>query len=182
LGGADVSRRWDRQRRRREVEKHIGLALWIARRHYGSLLEREEAEGAALEGLVRAANQYDPRKGRFTPYAVRRVKAAIVDAVRRERDFRTKKDEGVEVVPVDPDLIIDKAPAVELEDPVIAHLDVMRAVAVLPDRLLRIVFLVRLLGVGPSEIAPSFGVGGSRISQLCSDGEARLRLALAVEA
>lgn len=174
-----MSPRWDERRRRHEIEKHVGLALWIARRNHGSVLEREEAEGAALEGLARAGCHYNPDKGRFTPYAARRIRAAIIDAIRRERDLRTGKDQGVEVLPADPGLLADTAPAVDLEDPVIAHIDVMQAIARLPDRLIRIVFLVRLLDAGPCEIAPSFGVSGSRISQLCSAGEARLRVALA---
>ena len=47
-------------------------------------LDREDAMGYGVEGLIQAVDGYDPSRGaRFAGFAVRRIRGAILDAVRR---------------------------------------------------------------------------------------------------
>lgn len=75
---------------------HLSIARNIARslaRRYRAWLSEDDVEGLALLGLCEAAVRYDPeRNGLFIAFAERRVRGAILDAVRklrleRERDL-----------------------------------------------------------------------------------------------
>ena len=69
------------------ITKHQGSAVMLARAICSTLpsfVDREELEGAALLGLVQAADRYDPAQNDdFRLYAAPRVRGAIKDALRR---------------------------------------------------------------------------------------------------
>jgi RNA polymerase sigma factor (sigma-70 family) len=68
---------------------HVNMARNIAHslaRRYRAWLSDEDIEGLALLGLCEAAVRYDPeRNGLFIAFAERRVRGAILDAVRKIR-------------------------------------------------------------------------------------------------
>lgn len=70
-----LARRWrvagDVRARARLIEVHIGLAKSIANEYrHDSRVELEDLMSAALEGLVRAVDRYDPNRGtRFSTYS-----------------------------------------------------------------------------------------------------------------
>jgi len=62
--------------------RHVGIALALARKWARGGL-REDAEGAGLVGLVKAARDYDPAAGvRFATYLAHRVRGEVLDYLR----------------------------------------------------------------------------------------------------
>jgi RNA polymerase sigma factor (sigma-70 family) len=70
---------------------HVGLARSIAYRyrrtvvHCSRAVEPADLVGAAIVGLVEAAERYRPTDGPFARFATPRIRGAVLDAVRRER-------------------------------------------------------------------------------------------------
>ena len=75
-----------------DAAQHMRLAYRIASRlrsRWEGLMPREDAEGWAMLGLVKAANRYDPARGlAFSTYAGYRIAGEIRDAIRREAGGR----------------------------------------------------------------------------------------------
>lgn len=54
-------------------------------RYHTLSLEREDAMGYGIEGLIQAVDAFDPSRGTsFASFAVRRIRGAILDAIRRQ--------------------------------------------------------------------------------------------------
>jgi RNA polymerase sigma factor FliA len=69
------------------IHQHVDVARRIARKFGRRLppsISRDEVEGAALLGLTEAASRYDESRGEpFIGYAVKRIRGAIQDELRR---------------------------------------------------------------------------------------------------
>jgi RNA polymerase sigma factor for flagellar operon FliA len=68
-------------------ETHADIARRIAHRYIGqtgTLLGSEDLLAAAQEALYSAALSFEPARGAFTTHAWRRVKGAVIDAIRRQ--------------------------------------------------------------------------------------------------
>ena len=78
----------------------------IASRDVGRLartpsLDRDDLIGEGQIALIKAADRYDPERGSFRGYALRRIKGAMLDAIRRDNFLsRHSKDLGHRVVVV----------------------------------------------------------------------------------
>lgn len=72
--------------RNRLVERHLALVHHFARRmepRAGGALEGEELVSAGVLGLMDAVSAYDPARGfRFSTFAARRIRGAILDEMR----------------------------------------------------------------------------------------------------
>lgn len=73
--------------RNRLVERHLALVHHFARRmepRVGGSMEGEELVSAGVVGLMDAVSVYDPSRGfRFSTFAARRIRGAMLDEVRR---------------------------------------------------------------------------------------------------
>lgn len=72
------------------ILKHLPLVAFVVGRmstdrHTTLGLEREDAMSYGTEGLIQAVDAYDPSRGTsFASFAVRRVRGAVLDAMRRQ--------------------------------------------------------------------------------------------------
>ncbi|MFP6901733.1 MAG: sigma-70 family RNA polymerase sigma factor, partial [Opitutales bacterium] len=77
----------DGQERDQVIENYLPLAKSIVSRmrcHFPSTVETDDLYGIAVQGLVMAANNFDPSKGRsFGGYAGLRIKGSLLDELRR---------------------------------------------------------------------------------------------------
>jgi RNA polymerase sigma factor (sigma-70 family) len=72
------------------VEQHLELIFWaIGRWRVG--LDYDDAYGIAALALCEAAARYDPEKGKFTTYAIWRMRGALLDAWRRRTGLAPQK-------------------------------------------------------------------------------------------
>ena len=71
-----------------DAAEHLGLARLVVNRtlsRWATLMDRDDAEGWAMLGLVKAARSYDPARGlAFSTYAAFRIRGELIDAIRRE--------------------------------------------------------------------------------------------------
>lgn len=153
----------------------------------------EDIQSAALEGLVRAAESFDPSRGvPFTAYAHQRVRGAVLDFLREwdhiSRHFRaTAKalDVDLPLAPLSLDQLAEDAgnqvpdrnacdALLKAErEQVIAHLET--SAAVLSQRLRTVLFLYYSEGKKLVEIGASLGVTESRACQMLNEAHTRLR-------
>lgn len=63
------------------IAKHMVLAIWWSRRFAKTGIDFEDLKAAAYEGLVIAANKYDPSKGEFETFAGYEIKYSLMAAV-----------------------------------------------------------------------------------------------------
>jgi RNA polymerase sigma factor for flagellar operon FliA len=72
------------------ILRHLPLVAFVVGRMssetgHGNGLDRDDAMGYGIEGLIQAVDNYDPERGAsFASFAVRRIRGAILDAVRRQ--------------------------------------------------------------------------------------------------
>ncbi|MEY8428449.1 AAA family ATPase [Lachnospiraceae bacterium 46-15] len=99
--------------RDRLIEENIRLAYWTAERFRGCGMEHDDIAGCCLLGLVEAARDYMPEKGKFTTFAVRvmqysgkkslhaivRIEASSYEEYRKRVDYLYKvcRRNGLEV-------------------------------------------------------------------------------------
>ncbi len=89
-------------------------------------IDRDDLRGEGQLALIHAARRYDPARGSFRSYAFRRVKGAMLDAIRRDHFLpRYARDRGHRVVVVSierpindkgvtiSDTLVDVRPSVE---------------------------------------------------------------------
>lgn len=73
--------------RNRLVERHLALVHHFARRmepRAGGVVEGDDLVGAGVLGLMAAVSAYDPGRGfRFSTFAARRIRGAMLDEMRR---------------------------------------------------------------------------------------------------
>ena len=70
------------------ILRNVPLVTFVVGRMAGqagaSLIEREEAIGYGIEGLIQAVDKFDPERGAtFASFAVTRIRGSILDAIRR---------------------------------------------------------------------------------------------------
>jgi RNA polymerase sigma factor FliA len=79
--------------RNRLVESYLADMKKVAMAYHRTLpkhVEWEDVYADAVMGLMQAVERFDPARGvKFTAYAVRRVRGAIVDGI-RDRDFASR--------------------------------------------------------------------------------------------
>lgn len=75
--GRLVMEKKDLSARNKLVERNLGLAGWMARRHLWSGISFEDLLQEGTIGLIKAADKYDYRIGRFSTYATWWVRQAI---------------------------------------------------------------------------------------------------------
>jgi len=72
------------------IVRHMPLVAFVVRRMSsetgnGNGLDRDDAMGYGIEGLIQAVDNYDPDRGTsFASFAIRRIRGSILDAVRRQ--------------------------------------------------------------------------------------------------
>lgn len=66
-----------------DAGEHVGLALWVARKFYAR--DPDAVEGAALLGVVKAAERHDPERGAFSSLAVVVCRREAMCEVLRQR-------------------------------------------------------------------------------------------------
>jgi len=78
------------EQREQTILANMPLVNWILNRLARSgdrtrvlNLEREDAFGWAVEGLINAVDGYDPSKGSLASYAILRIRGSVIDASRR---------------------------------------------------------------------------------------------------
>lgn len=169
-------------------------------------LDTEDLISSGVLGLAEAWDRYDPDRGvAFEAFAIPRVKGAVIDAIRasdwvprkaRQRARMTGEPVAV-LVSIDADRsfgdegdhsaadrIVDESaevPGAELLA-VESRRELMGALNRLPDRERTIVTLHYFERVALQDIAKSFGVTESRVSQLHTRALRLLRAALEAEA
>ncbi|MEY8428811.1 sigma-70 family RNA polymerase sigma factor [Lachnospiraceae bacterium 46-15] len=84
--------------RDRLIEENIRLAYWTAERFRGCGMEHDDIAGCCLLGLVEAARDYMPEKGKFTTFAVRVMQYKVYPELRKAR---RKKRSGCYMVSLD---------------------------------------------------------------------------------
>jgi RNA polymerase sigma factor for flagellar operon FliA len=78
------------QDREAMIMRHLPLVAFVVRRMSsetgnGGGLDRDDAIGYGTEGLIQAVDGFDPERGTsFASFAVRRIRGAILDAVRKQ--------------------------------------------------------------------------------------------------
>jgi RNA polymerase sigma factor for flagellar operon FliA len=78
------------QERQAMIMRHLPLVAFVVRRmpsetDNGGGLDRDDAIGYGTEGLIQAVDSYDPERGTsFASFAIRRIRGAILDAVRKQ--------------------------------------------------------------------------------------------------
>ena len=82
----NVYRNGDDGAGRRLAKLHLPLAYKVARKmsiSTGGRVEYEDLVGAAVEGLIRAVERFDPTEGnRFSTYSVPRIRGSVLDFLR----------------------------------------------------------------------------------------------------
>ena len=74
----------DRSARDQLIQEHIGFAQFMARQFFFSGIEWKDLQSMAYEGLIRAADHYNPALGfQFTTFAGRVIKNEILSELRR---------------------------------------------------------------------------------------------------
>ena len=84
-----LGERMERKGHESDLERHLGLVVHFASKwakKYG--VKTEELLGAATEGLMRAMETYDPKRGAFSTYAVPWIEAFIRKELERNRKER----------------------------------------------------------------------------------------------
>lgn len=153
------------------VTANLGLAFWVARRFLRrhpearrALGGMEEAESAALEGLLRAAELWEPSRAQFTTYAVKWCWQACQMRWRNSDLVRGKRAHGkrvsweyaeVQAEEHDPDTLQRSEEWTQVQE----------ALRVLPTRW-RKVLLARAEGRTMREIGAELGVSSSFVGQL----------------
>lgn len=78
-------RQLGRAEREALVVENLLLAKWVAGRYVGRGLDREDLDQAAMLGLMRAAEKFDPGRGaKFTTYAAWWCRQSVMRAIERE--------------------------------------------------------------------------------------------------
>ena len=76
--------------REKMIVRHLPLVTFVVGRmssenRAATGLDREDAIGYGVEGLIQAVDNYDPRRGTsFASFAVRRIRGSILDAIRKQ--------------------------------------------------------------------------------------------------
>jgi RNA polymerase sigma factor for flagellar operon FliA len=72
------------------IMRHLPLVAFVVGRMSSETgtrnsLDRDDAMGYGIEGLIQAVDNYDPERGAsFASFAVRRIRGAILDAIRKQ--------------------------------------------------------------------------------------------------
>ncbi len=155
--------RGDRDALAKLYERHaavlLGLALRIVR-------ERREAEDLLHDVFLeawRAANHFDPRRGRVRTWLAIRMRSRALDQQKSARVSRNAGDAGLEVV-------VDESPRATPD-----HARVRAALDALPAEQCRVVELAYYDGLSCSEIATRIAIPIGTVKSRLAAGLARLR-------
>lgn len=159
------------------VEEHRWLAERIAKSVGRDVPPqmRTELPGTAIIALTECASSFDPARGvAFPLFAQQRIRGACLDSIRRRHytngtatEYTREASErrlDVEQAPPEAALISEDTKA-----------RVMEAIASLPGRYAVLIFLHYIEERTLEQIAPTLGVGASRLSQLHREALAKLK-------
>ena len=149
------------------VVKYFPMAMRIARRFRGG--DTDVLEGAALDGLIAAAQRYDRsmyKHEAFMAFAQRRIEGKVQDQqIEGTRDYQATLCELTEAHGSYDMLGLG------------FEIDAQRAVATLPAREQIVVNRLYFAGCTQAELAKELGLSFGRISQLNRQAIARIRKA-----
>ncbi len=166
----DRSRTGDTSAYAQLYERHVGVALGVARQ-----IADRDAEDVVADAFTKTFTVLREGGGpevAFRPYLLRAVRNAAIDRFRRER----------RVTPVES---LDEADSPlhqehEVGDPVIGQLEQQlagRAFRSLPERWQLVLWHTEIQGEGPSKVAPLLGITPRAVSQLAVRAREGLRTA-----
>jgi len=100
---ATRARKGDIAARNKLVECNLKFAISIAKKFYGSSLPFEDLVAAASQGLITAADKYDPTYGvKFITFGVHWIKSAVMNALEERHLVSTPLTKGnVSVTSID---------------------------------------------------------------------------------
>ncbi len=157
----------------------------------------EDINAAALEGLIEAADKFDPSRGaKFLTYAGFRIRGSIIDYFRSidhvSRDMRRKEKNDKtyvpEPVPISLEGFIEEHVRAESHLPSFDPIELVEqrefdanirvACSKLPERLQTVLAMYYFHDLNLKEIGEHLGVTESRACQLMSEARLRLRVIL----
>lgn len=154
------------------VRDNLALACWWARRRCHNVTDYDERETVAVNGLILAAQRYDPERGvRFTTYAtywLRRALQGSRDPVRR----------ACKVVACTERLLREQGRLGSMADPVwllLVRDFATRALRVLPERERTVVVLTYWEQLTTRQIGERLGLSQPRVVALHRDAIQRMR-------
>lgn len=159
------------------IKANKGLILyWVKRRPYPTHFEAEDAYSAALVGVMKAVQTFDPARGcKFNTLVVWKIRGAIRDeAVKVGRRMRRERPTALKA-----DITLDT-----FEDWVRAIPDNAErlpvAISRLTDRQRQVIHLRYFEGMKGPEISEALGISKQRVGQLEQTAIERLRHELGV--
>jgi RNA polymerase sigma factor (sigma-70 family) len=165
------------------VRQSLYIPRREARRWLHVPIEQEELVADGVEGLVRAAKRFDPKRGiPFAAFALMYVRGAILDTIRHRARRNATRDGGFfDTVSLDETTedglsarrsVVDPRPG---PDEMVVHLERLRLIAGLPPRERYVLLRTQVDGASAEEVGAELGCGASRVHTLSAYGKARLQ-------
>ncbi len=98
--------------RDRLIEENIRLAYWMAERFRGCGMEHDDVVGCCLLGLVEAARDHMPEKGKFSTFAARVMQYKVLSELKKVRrwgragymeSLEAEREDGLRLAELIPD-------------------------------------------------------------------------------
>ena len=168
----------------RVTAQHLRHARNIARRFCRSGPHAEDFEGAAYEGVARAARTFAPQKGvTFSAYMAWKVSGALRDEARRQDHLSRRHRWAVKAGEASAPVLVPLSEWSEVdretpEDRLLAAeraAQVRRAIEALPERERRLVQWLYWDGLTQEEAGRRMGVSLTRVGQLAQRARSRVR-------
>lgn len=166
----------------RLAEGNVRLAYKIAENFCGCGIEKEELQGFALLGLVKAAATFDEARGyKFSTYAVPVIRNEILRELRRGKNYQgtisldsevqSSKDEGKSTC-----TLLDLLPYEETQFGIVENSDLISSLITCVSGLEREVIVLTILGGDTQEeAARKLNITQSYVSRCVKSGVEKIR-------
>ena len=67
------------------VEENMTLVYYTLKRYYPWLLQDEDTRSIGMMGLLKAAQKWEPSKGKFSTFATKVIRTEIINEWRKSR-------------------------------------------------------------------------------------------------